>query len=102
MLQRCVAELHDVRARFSLPTSTIHLALVRTFKGRVNEQTCAKEVRFLCGDTVGASGGDCGNFFIWEVATGGLLRKLPADRCIVNCVAPHPRQPMVCTSGIDA
>lgn len=80
----------------------IHLNAVRTFKGRVNDQTCAKEVRFLCGDAAVGTGGDCGNFFIWETATGKLQRKLKADRCVVNCVAPHPCQPMVCTSGIDS
>jgi len=80
----------------------IHLNVACSYKGRVNEQTCAKEVRFLCGDAAVGTGGDCGNFFIWETATGKLQRKLKADRCVVNCVAPHPCQPMVCTSGIDA
>lgn len=31
-----------------------------------------------------------------------LLRKLPADRCVVNSVAPHPSLPLVATAGIDA
>lgn len=48
------------------------------------------------------TGGDCGHFFIWETSSGKLLRKLPADRCVVNCVAPHPMQPLVCTAGIDS
>ena len=31
-----------------------------------------------------------------------LLRKLPADRCVVNSVAAHPSLPLVATAGIDA
>lgn len=75
---------------------------MRSFEGRANEQTCAKEVRFLCGEEAVGTGGDCGSFFIWEASSGKLLRKLPADRCVVNCIAPHPMLPLVCTSGIDA
>jgi len=90
------------REEFDLPTERIYLNAVRTFEGRVNEQTCAKEVRFLCGESAVGTGGDCGSFFIWEACSGKLLRKLPADRCVVNCVAPHPTLPLVCTSGIDA
>lgn len=97
-----VATLPEVRKDFSLPTEEIHLGLIRSYEGRVNVQTCAKEVRYLCGGAAVGSGGDCGNFFIWETSSGQLLRKLPADRCVVNCVAPHPHLPLVCTSGIDA
>jgi len=97
-----VVDSPEARDEFDLPTERIHLNAVRTFEGRVNEQTCAKEVRFLCGASAVATGGDCGSFFIWEASSGRLLRKLPADRCVVNCVAPHPTLPLVCTSGIDA
>lgn len=86
----------------SLPTSRVYLNSIRSYKGRINEQTCAKEVRFLCQGAAVASGGDCGHFYIWSTASTELLRKLPADRCVVNSVAPHPSLPLVATSGIDA
>lgn len=92
----------DLQDEHRLPTEHVHVNVSCVYEGRVNEQTCVKEVRFLCGDAAVGTGGDCGNFFIWEAATGKLLRKLPADRCVVNCIAPHPVQPLVCTSGIDA
>lgn len=97
-----VAKVPEVQEQFHLPAEVIHLNVLRSYEGRVNEQTCAKEVRFLCDSAAVGTGGDCGSFFIWEAATGTLLRKLPADRCVVNCVAPHPELPLVCTSGIDA
>jgi hypothetical protein len=53
----------------SLPTSTtsrVYLNSIRSYKGRINEQTCAKEVRFLCQGAAVASGGDCGHFYIWS------------------------------------
>lgn len=86
----------------SLPTDKVRLNVVQAYVGRANEQTCAKEVRFFYGDAAVATGGDCGHVFIWDTSSGCLLRKLPADRCVVNCLAPHPSQPLACTSGIDS
>ena len=62
---------------------------VRSFKGRRNVQTCAKEVRFLFGDSCVATGGDDGALYLWETATGSPLARLRADRCVVNSIAPH-------------
>eukprot|EP00438_Fugacium_kawagutii_P017574 Skav222237 [mRNA] locus=scaffold3059:80285:81736:- [translate_table: standard] len=87
----------------SLPTSCVQVnSSIRSYQGRINEQTCAKEVRFICQGAAVASGGDCGHFYIWSTDSGDLLRKLPADRCVVNSVAPHAQLPLVATSGIDA
>lgn len=86
----------------TLPASSVLLSSRRSFEGRPNEETCAKEVQFLCGEAAVGSGGDCGNFYVWDVSSGGLLKKLRADRHIVNCVAPHPTWPLVATSGIDS
>lgn len=38
-----------------------------------------------------------GRMFIWESASGRLVRAIEADNHIVNCVAPHPSLPMVAT-----
>ena len=47
------------------------------------------------------TGSDCGGLFIWDKRSTELVRKLGADSCTVNSVAPHPFLPTVATSGID-
>ena len=47
------------------------------------------------------SGSDCGHIFGWERATGRLILLLEADRHVVNCVQPHPLDPILASSGID-
>ena len=47
------------------------------------------------------SGSDCGHVFGWERATGRLVLLLEADRHVVNCIQPHPFDPVLATSGID-
>lgn len=71
------------------------------FRGRSNQRTFAKEVRFLLGDRYVASGGDCGHLFIWRTSDGMLLQRLQADGSVCNCVAPHPTLPIIAASGID-
>ena len=48
-----------------------------------------------------AAGSDDGNIFIWEKASGLLVRVLHGDDSIVNCVQWHPNVPMLATSGIE-
>ena len=47
------------------------------------------------------SGSDCGHVFGWERSTGKMVILLEADRHVVNCVRPHPFDPILATSGID-
>ena len=47
------------------------------------------------------SGSDCGHIFGWERASGKLVLLLEADRHVVNCVQPHPFDPILASSGID-
>lgn len=82
-----------------VPTVTSILA---EYHGRVNQETFAKECAFVNGGQHVASGGDCGNIFLWDKRTGALLHTQRADGCIVNCVAPHPSLPLLATSGIDS
>ncbi|CAE8696285.1 unnamed protein product, partial [Polarella glacialis] len=98
----CASEDLPQESARALGNGCVQLNSVQRYEGRDNEQTCAKEVRFLCGGSAVGSGGDCGNLFIWEASSGRLLRKLPADRCVVNCVASHPVLPVVVSSGIDS
>ncbi|KAA0185671.1 hypothetical protein HAZT_HAZT002182 [Hyalella azteca] len=75
---------------------------VSYYAGHCNTTTDIKEAVFLgqSGEFV-AAGSDDGNMFIWETATGNLVRIMPADENIVNCVQCHPSASMVVTSGID-
>eukprot|EP00871_Galdieria_phlegrea_P001040 jgi/Galph1/1937/GphlegSOOS_G622.1 len=42
-----------------------------------------------------------GRFYIWSLRSGRLVNSIIADNEVVNCVLPHPYQPMIATSGID-
>jgi len=53
------------------------------------------------GDNFIVSGSDCGHIFFWNKLTGELVNIIPADNHVVNCVQPHPFDPMLATSGID-
>jgi len=47
------------------------------------------------------SGSDDAQIFIWDKKTGKLLRMLEGHARVVNCVEPHPSDPLIATSGID-
>eukprot|EP01103_Thecamoeba_quadrilineata_P011669 TRINITY_DN2831_c0_g1_i1.p1 TRINITY_DN2831_c0_g1~~TRINITY_DN2831_c0_g1_i1.p1 ORF type:complete len:462 (-),score=70.58 TRINITY_DN2831_c0_g1_i1:959-2344(-) len=47
------------------------------------------------------SGSDCGHVFLWEKDTGRLVNMMKGDKHVVNCLEPHPRQPVLATSGIE-
>eukprot|EP00736_Rhodelphis_marinus_P008367 Rmarinus@m.13878 len=72
-----------------------------SYEGRKNSQTFLKEVVFIGNESYVATGGDCGNLFIWEKSSGRLVNKLMSDSCILNGVAPHPHVPIIATCGID-
>ena len=71
------------------------------FTGHSNAHTDIKEANFIGerGEYV-AAGSDDGNVFVWEKATGNIVRVLQGDDSIVNCVQWHPLGPMLATSGI--
>eukprot|EP00892_Ulva_mutabilis_P007316 jgi/Ulvmu1/4957/UM207_0001.1 len=76
--------------------------VVQRFDGHRNLQT-VKGVSFLgLDDEFIASGSDCGHLFVWSKRDGRLRRMLHGDSHVLNCVEPHPHQPLtVATSGID-
>jgi len=48
------------------------------------------------------SGSDCGNIFIWDKQTEGLVKLMPGDdNGVVNVLEPHPTLPVLATSGLD-
>ena len=81
-----------------VPTIT---AVMRTYSGRANEETFAKEVCLLHDGAYVATGGDCGNVYLWGTHSGRLLYRGRGDASIVNCVCPHPSLPLLAVSGID-
>uniref|UniRef100_A0A7N6BHN2 Ddb1 and cul4 associated factor 6 n=1 Tax=Anabas testudineus TaxID=64144 RepID=A0A7N6BHN2_ANATE len=44
---------------------------------------------------------DCGHIFIWDRHTAEHLMLLEADNHVVNCLQPHPYDPILASSGID-
>lgn len=73
------------------------------FCGHCNTHTDIKEANFIGehGEYI-AAGSDDGNVFIWEKASGNLVRILHGDESIINCVQWHPSVPMLATSGIES
>lgn len=49
-----------------------------------------------------AAGSDDGNLFVWDSQTTNLVRVLPGDESIVNCVQAHPHTCLLATSGIES
>ncbi|KAK6170174.1 hypothetical protein SNE40_018634 [Patella caerulea] len=72
----------------------------RKYKGHRNARTMIKEANFW-GDNFVMSGSDCGHIFIWDRQTGEVVMLLEADRHVVNCLQPHPFDPILASSGID-
>ncbi|XP_071478761.1 DDB1- and CUL4-associated factor 6-like [Diadema antillarum] len=70
------------------------------FKGHRNSRTMIKEANFW-GDHYIVSGSDCGHIFFWDRHTAKLAMLLEGDKHVVNCVQPHPWDPILATSGID-
>jgi len=70
------------------------------FTGHRNARTMIKEACWWGNDYV-LSGSDCGHIFGWNRHTGRLEMLVEADRHVVNCVRPHPFDPVLASSGID-
>ncbi|KAK7019403.1 WD and tetratricopeptide repeat protein [Halocaridina rubra] len=75
----------------------------KSYCGHCNTTTDIKEAAFLGRDgQFIAAGSDDGNLFIWDRHTTNLVRVLPGDDSIVNCVQPHPHTCLLATSGIES
>lgn len=72
----------------------------RKFSGHRNSRTMIKEATFW-GNNFVMSGSDCGHIFIWDRYTSQLVMVLEADNHVVNCLQPHPFDPILASSGID-
>ncbi|KAM8976132.1 LOW QUALITY PROTEIN: DDB1- and CUL4-associated factor 6 [Pelodytes ibericus] len=70
------------------------------YKGHRNARTMIKEAGFW-GNNFVMSGSDCGHIFIWDRHTADHIMLLEADNHVVNCLQPHPYDPILASSGID-
>ncbi|XP_029434952.1 DDB1- and CUL4-associated factor 6 isoform X5 [Rhinatrema bivittatum] len=70
------------------------------YRGHRNSRTMIKEANFW-GKNFVMSGSDCGHIFIWDRHTAEHLMLLEADNHVVNCLQPHPFDPILASSGID-
>ncbi|KAJ8003901.1 hypothetical protein DPEC_G00153210 [Dallia pectoralis] len=89
-------ELADCETRRIMKPS-----IEKVFKGHRNSRTMTKQCCFW-GDQFVLSGSDCGHIFIWDRETGEHVMLLEADQHVVNCLQPHPYEPLLATSGIDS
>lgn len=70
------------------------------YRGHRNSRTMIKEANFW-GNNFVMSGSDCGHIFIWDRHSAEHLMLLEADNHVVNCLQPHPYDPILASSGID-
>lgn len=70
------------------------------YQGHRNSRTFIKEAVFW-GDDYIMSGSDCGRIFVWEKETAKIVTAFPADKRVVNCLAPNPHFYALASSGID-
>ncbi|GFS61034.1 DDB1- and CUL4-associated factor 6 [Trichonephila clavipes] len=97
----------DVRSsNDELKRAAAHMATVsqprvkKKYTGHRNARTMIKESTFW-GDNFIMSGSDCGHIFIWDRHTTELVMIMEADHHVVNCLQPHPFDPILASSGID-
>ncbi|KAM5236128.1 DDB1- and CUL4-associated factor 6 isoform 4-T4 [Ctenodactylus gundi] len=84
-----------------LDSLNIRRPLVKTvYRGHRNSRTMIKEASFWGANFV-MSGSDCGHIFIWDRHTAEHVMLLEADNHVVNCLQPHPFDPILASSGID-
>ncbi|XP_034245407.1 DDB1- and CUL4-associated factor 6-like isoform X2 [Thrips palmi] len=88
--------LESFRSNLEIPFPEIK----QQYSGHRNARTMIKEATFWGSDYV-MSGSDCGHVFVWDRVTAKLVMLLQADQHVVNCLQPHPTEPMLATSGID-
>ncbi|XP_045611608.2 WD and tetratricopeptide repeats protein 1 isoform X1 [Procambarus clarkii] len=75
----------------------------KSYCGHCNTTTDIKEAVFLGKDgQFIAAGSDDGNLFVWDRHTTNLIRVIPGDESIVNCVQCHPHTCLLATSGIES
>ncbi|KAG0423058.1 hypothetical protein HPB47_001151, partial [Ixodes persulcatus] len=90
----------DQVEELSCPRLVLGPSARRRYTGHRNSRTMIKEATFWGNDFV-MSGSDCGHIFIWDKETCELVMIMEADHHVVNCLQPHPFDPVLASSGID-
>ncbi|XP_076304853.1 DDB1- and CUL4-associated factor 6-like isoform X2 [Tachypleus tridentatus] len=84
----------------NLPRSYgLHPSVRSSFTGHRNIQSMINDATFWGKDFI-LSGSDCGHIFIWDRWTSDIVLVLKADDCVVNCIRPHPYDPILASSGM--
>ncbi|XP_060063291.1 DDB1- and CUL4-associated factor 6-like [Ylistrum balloti] len=100
-LQELYRKRQEEREKEEMELRNIHQpTFTSKFRGHRNARTMIKEANFW-GSQFVMSGSDCGHIFIWDRYTSKLVMLLEGDRHVVNCLQPHPFDPILATSGID-
>jgi nuclear receptor interaction protein len=73
--------------------TTLTADRIKKFTGHRNARTMIKEATWWGNDFI-LSGSDCGHIFGWNRRSEKLVLLLEADRHVVNCVQPHPFDPV--------
>ncbi|KAI8828480.1 WD40-repeat-containing domain protein [Chytriomyces cf. hyalinus JEL632] len=94
---------NDLNRSLRLPEERGEKDLIRGYQGHRNRQTMIKEAYFYGPRSECVmSGSDDGTVVVWDKATGKMINRVKADKSVVNCIAPNPRNnSMLCCSGID-
>lgn len=103
VLRAMAEDLHLEKECMEEPTCTKTVTGPRARKrytGHRNSRTMIKEATFWGNEFV-MSGSDCGHIFIWHKETCELVMIMEADHHVVNCLQPHPFDPVLASSGID-
>lgn len=80
--------------------SSTDIGIIR-YRGRRNEKTMFKEAIFFHDDKYIVTGGDSGDLYFWQSATGRMVHHTKGDGDIVNGVLAHESRPHLICSGID-
>ncbi|XP_014274603.1 DDB1- and CUL4-associated factor 8 isoform X2 [Halyomorpha halys] len=76
---------------------------VHRYEGHRNSET-VKGVNFFGPKSeFVVSGSDCGNIYIWDKNTEAIVQWMRGDEDgVINCLEPHPKIPVLATSGLDS
>lgn len=76
---------------------------VHRYEGHRNSET-VKGVNFFGPKSEYiVSGSDCGNIYFWDKNTEAIVQWMRGDEeGVINCLEPHPKIPVLATSGLDS
>ncbi|XP_012548661.1 DDB1- and CUL4-associated factor 8 [Bombyx mori] len=74
----------------------------KRYSGHRNSATYKGVSFFGPGSEYVVSGSDCAHIYVWDKSSEAIVQWLHGDaNGVVNCIEPHPRFPVLATSGLD-